>query len=200
MHCVRAEQPHCAAARPAITTPCRARFYATHLPPSSRVALHAAPTSRSSLASTLSSVPSEQLPLQQQPGKAAGTAPTAASHVHAAADGQPAEHGAAASAAGSAAGLFCPYLVESLERAGSHAVGLGLPMWVLVTVFVLLSGGHAALHACMQHRHAQTACLHRNACCWHPPQARSAGRRGCCWCSRARCCSCSTAACCSQCA
>jgi hypothetical protein len=45
-----------------------------------------------------------------------------------------------AAAAGSG-GLYAPYLLECIERDGSQTVGLGLPMWILVLAFVLLSGG-----------------------------------------------------------
>eukprot|EP00878_Enallax_costatus_P041931 GHUV01048859.1.p1 GENE.GHUV01048859.1~~GHUV01048859.1.p1 ORF type:complete len:610 (+),score=193.30 GHUV01048859.1:830-2659(+) len=37
-------------------------------------------------------------------------------------------------------GLYGPYLLESAERSGSQVVGLGLPMWILMIAFVLLSG------------------------------------------------------------
>jgi hypothetical protein len=41
-----------------------------------------------------------------------------------------------------AGGLYAPYLLEYMERDGSQTVGLGLPMWILVLAFVLLSGEH----------------------------------------------------------
>ncbi|WIA39962.1 hypothetical protein OEZ86_013392 [Tetradesmus obliquus] len=44
------------------------------------------------------------------------------------------------SSSSSSAGLFGPYLLECMERDGSQTVGLGLPMWLLVLAFVLLSG------------------------------------------------------------
>jgi len=37
-------------------------------------------------------------------------------------------------------GSYAPYLTEMVERDGSEVVGLGLPMWVFVIVFVLVSG------------------------------------------------------------
>eukprot|EP00775_Hariotina_reticulata_P006178 gene6178-6416_t len=43
-------------------------------------------------------------------------------------------------AASTGAALHGPYLLECLERDGAQAVGLGLPMWLLVICFVLLSG------------------------------------------------------------
>jgi hypothetical protein len=49
---------------------------------------------------------------------------------------------AAAAAATPAVGLYAPYLLECIERDGSQTVGLGLPMWLLVLAFVLLSGNY----------------------------------------------------------
>lgn len=39
-----------------------------------------------------------------------------------------------------ARGSYGPYLTEMVERDGSEVVGLGLPMWLFVIVFVLVSG------------------------------------------------------------
>lgn len=58
--------------------------------------------------------------------------------VRPAAQPQPAAPAANSAAAG--VGLYAPYLLESVERDGSKVVGLGLPMWLLVIAFVLLSG------------------------------------------------------------
>jgi hypothetical protein len=44
-------------------------------------------------------------------------------------------------------GLYAPYLLECIERDGSQTVGLGLPMWILVLAFVLLSGGRGMTKA-----------------------------------------------------
>ncbi|WIA19680.1 hypothetical protein OEZ85_005608 [Tetradesmus obliquus] len=60
------------------------------------------------------------------------------SHYPAAAAGAASPQGSSSSS--SAAGLFGPYLLECMERDGSKTVGLGLPMWLLVLAFVLLSG------------------------------------------------------------
>jgi hypothetical protein len=38
-------------------------------------------------------------------------------------------------------GVFAMYLSECLERDSAKAVGLGLPMWVMLLAFVLVSGG-----------------------------------------------------------
>jgi hypothetical protein len=71
-------------------------------------------------------------------------APSTADTSHAAAAATDSSHhtnAAAAAAAVIAGGLYAPYLLECIERDGSQTVGLGLPMWILVLAFVLLSGG-----------------------------------------------------------
>ncbi|KAF6252972.1 hypothetical protein COO60DRAFT_478769 [Scenedesmus sp. NREL 46B-D3] len=78
------------------------------------------------------------------PGDDSGTAKaatTAAESSHSTGASTAAAAAAAASGlAQGAGGLYAPYLLECIERDGSKTVGLGLPMWILVLCFVLLSG------------------------------------------------------------
>jgi hypothetical protein len=67
----------------------------------------------------------------------------AAQHVHDLSAAKAAESDqdhTTAPAATASDGLYAPYLLECIERDGSQTVGLGLPMWLLVLAFVLLSG------------------------------------------------------------
>lgn len=100
----------------------RASFYLTHLQ-----SHHAPPAGKAAAA-------------HDAPHTHCSTAPPVHSSTaaKAAVNGDASINGKAAAAL--PAGLYRPYLLENIERDGSKAVGLGLPMWILVICFVLLSG------------------------------------------------------------